>query len=116
MSGMMTMAMIPNTNKLAMRIAPNTYRYFDENGWECVQFHTTLIYQRDNLGVIWLWAGKHETYTTKKRLNDLLIGTPFIIYQVNRIWFVGEIGNDDFRVPFKDGMWIDPDTCMVGGY
>lgn len=60
------------------KIARNTMRYIDSDGWECFKLHNTVIIRRAPDGVITLDTGGWNTVTTRDRFNVILrlLGVP----------------------------------------
>lgn len=103
------------------KLAGNTYLEGNpDRGWYGIRFHSTLIVVFHSDGRITLNTGGWKTATTKKRINDALVGVS--LYQEKFVWYLqslpyGEsapIEFFDLIVIYPDGH-IGPDNLGLGG-
>lgn len=91
------------------KIGNNTWQAVDEDGTRHVKLHNTVIFKRYEDGRTVLNNGGYVTHTTKKRMNALLEGTPYSVFQKEFNWYL-EDRRRNTVTPFKDGK-ANADWC-----
>lgn len=80
-------------------------RYFSDTGLTVVYLLDNVIADYDHKGELRIFDGGYRSNTTKERLNGLLHGTNFSIYQKNFEWYIRDNRNK-YDIPFENGFTI----------
>jgi len=95
------------------RIAPNTLEFKLANGTCGILFHKTVIAEVYPNGRMRLDTAKHQTATTKDRLNCLLPSGCSIGAERGKWFYFQRTADKVAKHPFTDGMVIDAEGTPV---
>lgn len=87
-------------------IAHNTELQTGQEGAIGLVYHWTEIVTFYPNGMVRLNTGGYETATTKDRLNGVLSGSQYKVFQKDFRWYVWHIATDK-NYDYSDGMTID---------
>lgn len=93
------------------KIGHNTIAHYSA---DCIaiRFHDTIIAIIDKQDTITLYNGGFYTFTTKERLNEILAGSPFRVYQERGIWYLWDSAKQ-IQWLYQNGITIYSDNSIA---